>query len=158
MLDGWYYADAEGSVGPMSIEELKETLATFTDAKDMLVWREGFPDWKRARDIPQLRTKPRVPPPLLSREGLAGLSAERQRGIEFNSRSRMTTVRPAHLRTWAAYGFVFGLVMGALDLQPWEGDAIRINLITLLSMGIGNTMLAIFLAGLWNWAGRTKST
>jgi GYF domain 2/Sel1 repeat len=59
--DTWYYADADGQVGPLTLQELRQELATFSKANDVLVWCEGFPDWKPARDVTELRA---VPPPL----------------------------------------------------------------------------------------------
>lgn len=59
---------------------------------------------------------------------------------------------------WAAYGLVFGLAYASLHLQyPWNGDAIRINLIDLFSMGIGYAIVAVFVAAIWNWFGTIKS-
>jgi hypothetical protein len=55
MSDSWYYAASEGRVGPLNLRQLKTTLSTLPDAKDVLVWRNGLPDWKRARDLPELR-------------------------------------------------------------------------------------------------------
>jgi hypothetical protein len=65
MSDAWYYANKNGQVGPLTLRELKETLATFPSTKvdDVLVWRDGFPEWKPAKDVAELR-KPPVPPPL----------------------------------------------------------------------------------------------
>jgi hypothetical protein len=52
--DSWYYLSSEGHVGPLGLEELKETLAAFQNAKDVLVWRKGFSGWERAGDVPEL--------------------------------------------------------------------------------------------------------
>jgi hypothetical protein len=59
--DIWYYADADGQVGPLSLQELRQELAASSNANDVLVWCEGFPDWKPARDVTELRA---VPPQL----------------------------------------------------------------------------------------------
>jgi GYF domain 2 len=66
MSDVWYYTDKNGQVGPLTLQELKETLATFAtaNASDVLVWRDGFPDWKPARDIVELGGQTPLPPPL----------------------------------------------------------------------------------------------
>jgi hypothetical protein len=65
MSDIWYYADGDaGGVGPLTLRELKEALAGFSDAGDMLVWCDGFQDWKLAKDVPELRAKTVLPPPL----------------------------------------------------------------------------------------------
>lgn len=61
MPDGWYYLSSDGHVGPLSLEKLKETLAAFQSRKDVLVWREGFPTWKKAEDIPELEAETPLP-------------------------------------------------------------------------------------------------
>jgi hypothetical protein len=48
MSEAWYYVDSGERIGPLSIQSLNETLATLPDAKNVLVWCEGFPDWKIA--------------------------------------------------------------------------------------------------------------
>jgi hypothetical protein len=52
-------------VGPVTLQELKLTLATFSKAEDVLVWRDGLADWKPVRDLPELRFQTAQPPPLL---------------------------------------------------------------------------------------------
>ena len=64
MSDVWYYADQHGKVGPVTFQKLKESLATFQNAKDVLVWCENFPNWVRAGDVPELRAQTAVPPQL----------------------------------------------------------------------------------------------
>ena len=39
MPEAWYYADKSGQVGPLTLQELKEKLAIFSNANDVLVWR-----------------------------------------------------------------------------------------------------------------------
>jgi GYF domain 2 len=60
--DGWYYLGSQGHIGPLSLQELKRTLADFPDGKDVLVWHEGFPGWERAGDVPELKARTSLPP------------------------------------------------------------------------------------------------
>jgi hypothetical protein len=60
--DGWYYLGSQGHIGPLSLQELKKTLADFPDGKDVLVWHEGFPGWERAGDVPELKARTSLPP------------------------------------------------------------------------------------------------
>jgi hypothetical protein len=60
----WYYADSSRSIGPLSIQGLKETLVTLPDAKNVLVWCEGFLNWKIAGDVQELRARSLTPPPV----------------------------------------------------------------------------------------------
>jgi hypothetical protein len=59
--DIWYLADKQGQIGPLSLPELKEKLAATSDAGDVLVWRSGFADWKKAQDVPTDRRQRRKP-------------------------------------------------------------------------------------------------
>ena len=54
MSDNWYYANQDGYVGPFSLQQLKQTLATMANSADVLVWCDKFPNWKSARDVPEL--------------------------------------------------------------------------------------------------------
>jgi GYF domain 2/Sel1 repeat len=56
--DIWYYADADGQVGPLTLQELRQELAAFSNANDVLVWCDHFTDWKPASDVPELRALP----------------------------------------------------------------------------------------------------
>jgi GYF domain 2 len=54
MDDTWYLFDETGKLGPLGLRSLRMTLATYQNARDIPVWRDGFPEWKRAEDIPEL--------------------------------------------------------------------------------------------------------
>ena len=64
--DIWYYADEETPNGPISFDELKRKLSERPDGIDVLVWRDGFRNWKRAGDVVELgNIVPRLPQPPL---------------------------------------------------------------------------------------------
>ena len=46
----WYYADRNEQIGPLTQQQLLETLATLPNAADVLVWCDKFSDWKPAAD------------------------------------------------------------------------------------------------------------
>jgi hypothetical protein len=60
----WYYADHTGHVGPLTLQQLKQTLATMANPADVPVWCPKFPDWKKARDVPALWVQRVVSSPL----------------------------------------------------------------------------------------------
>jgi hypothetical protein len=53
----WCYDDGTGELGPLTIEELTQTLDTLPNACDVLVRTTGSA-WKRAKDVPELRVTP----------------------------------------------------------------------------------------------------
>ena len=57
MEQGWYYAEGEGSVGPVSFDALTSALRRSTDPANTLVWRPGFQDWRAAHDVPELAAR-----------------------------------------------------------------------------------------------------
>ncbi|WP_456763682.1 DUF4339 domain-containing protein [Bradyrhizobium sp. USDA 4463] len=75
--DVWYYADHGGQLGPLSLQELKDTLATLPNPEDVLVWASHLPHWKRAGEVPEL-TAISVMPPLPPREQAPKLTDPKQ--------------------------------------------------------------------------------
>ena len=67
MSDVWYYAEGQKSVGPLSLADLTAILSRVSNAKDVLVWRDGFEQWQRAATVAELAAfvnRPPKPPPL----------------------------------------------------------------------------------------------
>jgi GYF domain 2 len=60
--EAWYFVDSGLRAGPISLQSLKETLVTLPHAENVLVWCNGFPDWKIAGDVEELRAM--TPPPV----------------------------------------------------------------------------------------------
>jgi hypothetical protein len=63
MSDTWYYADYKGQIGPVTLQQLKETLPHLSEPENVLVWRDGFTDWARAGDVAEFRAQTSRPPP-----------------------------------------------------------------------------------------------
>jgi uncharacterized membrane protein YhaH (DUF805 family) len=63
----WYYLEAERETGPVTQEQLLVLLRTRLP-RGTLVWRDGFAEWTKAEEAPELAallaaSPPRVPPP-----------------------------------------------------------------------------------------------
>jgi YidC/Oxa1 family membrane protein insertase len=54
MSDIWYYGDRGKPVGPLPLADLTKVLSRVENAKDVLVWRDGFEHWQRAETVPEL--------------------------------------------------------------------------------------------------------
>jgi len=63
MSDQWWCALFGRQDGPMSLDELKDKLRD-VDTREVFVWRDGFDDWKRVEDVPEVTPpRPQQPPP-----------------------------------------------------------------------------------------------
>lgn len=54
MRDAWYLAESDRPVGPLSIEELRQSLHRLNDWKEKLVWHSSFNEWREAGAMPDL--------------------------------------------------------------------------------------------------------
>jgi hypothetical protein len=61
----WYFSKNGTQLGPVSIDELKAKLASGEVSTTDMVWREGFPDWRRAVEVSELFSGPAVTSPVL---------------------------------------------------------------------------------------------
>jgi|ERR1039458_7021062 hypothetical protein len=64
MTNVWYYALEGKSVGPLSLADMMAILSRVSNAKDVLVWQNGYEHWKRAANVPELAAVCNLPPPL----------------------------------------------------------------------------------------------
>ncbi len=61
--ESWFLYTAEGQSGPYTTAQLKEWLAAGSITADWSVWRDGFAEWKRIGDLPELTGgAPPLPP------------------------------------------------------------------------------------------------
>jgi hypothetical protein len=63
LSDEWYYTDQNGQLGPLTFQDLKARIDRLSSLKSSFVWRADFEDWRKAEDLPELRTGGRKPPP-----------------------------------------------------------------------------------------------
>ena len=75
--DRWFYGSEGQRRGPINRDALVDLLLTDNLAESTLVWRSGFAEWKRASEVPELRSE--IPPPLplsAPEDGLATTSLD----------------------------------------------------------------------------------
>ena len=138
----WYYADRGGQTGPLSLEELKETLATTPDARSVLVWCEDFRDWKKAGDVPELKKQTAIPSPPLTG------------AIEKSRQQAFWPLKRSNTRVWFFWGAMLGAAMAASRLRSWGDDAVLSNVIELVTQTLGFGAFGALAAAIRNWAGR----
>jgi hypothetical protein len=78
MPDAWYYSTAEEQVGPITLQELKKTLPSLPNAKDVYIWHDSLPEWIRAGDLAAF----------VARKSAAGQQAEPYDDSDNNSGAR----------------------------------------------------------------------
>ena len=75
-MSDWHYAEGGARRGPVSEPELRALLHSGRLPPDTLVWREGFPEWRPAEEVPALQPplaepggelRPYAPPAAASR-------------------------------------------------------------------------------------------
>jgi GYF domain 2 len=67
MRDSWYYSVPEGQIGPITLQELKETLPNLPNAKDVYIWHDSLPDWIRAGDLAEIVANAKMTAPQQAR-------------------------------------------------------------------------------------------
>jgi hypothetical protein len=130
-------------------------------------------------ESPGIKNEPTEPPPkwwwylvaLLSLGVLGSVTGQRELAqalrekarlkqvgpLTIASDSRRTTVNPARFEQWAFWGFIIGVLDGVLtsrDGLPVHGMESAVA--GALATGVGGSVLALFVASLWNWAGRAR--
>jgi hypothetical protein len=64
MTHYWYYGEGGQARGPLSHAELIPLLAGIADPRRVMIWRDGFEDWKAVEDVHEVAQQ-LFPPPLL---------------------------------------------------------------------------------------------
>lgn len=64
MSELWYYAEGNETRGPIAFDQLIRLLSQLASPRGVLVWREGFDDWKAAETVREIAEKLVRPPPL----------------------------------------------------------------------------------------------
>lgn len=121
----WYLLDLQGRSGPFGTAELRQRLASYTDLEKVLIWREGFQDWKPVAELFESFDTPGA----------------------LNQRKRVK------LR-WALYGLTLGALLRAADIAfewrgkqflPWTGNEAE-DVGRVIGL-VGGLTLLFFLAG-----------
>jgi hypothetical protein len=60
----WYYVEGTETCGPITHAELIGILSSLSDARKVLVWRDGFDDWKTSDSVGEIAERLFRPPPL----------------------------------------------------------------------------------------------
>ena len=64
MTDIWYYVEGDKSVGPLTLADITAILSREFNARNVLVWRDGFSSWLKVEDVPELAQHVIKAPPI----------------------------------------------------------------------------------------------
>jgi hypothetical protein len=73
MSEFWYYVQDNETYGPVTLDQLiKLLISKLPKPREVPVWREGFDDWKAAKQVPEIAERLIRPSvlPLSDQEGL----------------------------------------------------------------------------------------
>jgi hypothetical protein len=101
--DGWHYAQGQKSVGPLDLSKMQEMFSNASNPRNILVWKVGFKEWKRAEDVPELAGLIHEPPPLPPDQ----LISPETTALKNEAAASWIRGLP---RRWALGGLVLGLV------------------------------------------------
>lgn len=63
MADNWYYVQKGNRHGPVAAEVIEKMIADQDLKADDFVWKKGFDNWKKIKDVSELQTQNDVPEP-----------------------------------------------------------------------------------------------
>jgi fumarate reductase subunit D len=115
MSDAWYYAEGDKAVGPVSLADLEKRLFLVSNAKEVLVWRDGLANWVKAKNLPELTQHVIKPPPLPIRRGVAGTSEHRKAPEQSQYVQELEPTRQRAISVlWLLYsrGFIGAAIIG----------------------------------------------
>lgn len=109
MTHFWYYGDGGQARGPVPDAELIPLLARSADPRRVMIWRDGFDDWKAAEDVHEVAQQ-LYPPP---RSGSELSPAVREPAVSISEAAEFKSVKPelTGIGGWLAL-VAFGQVVG----------------------------------------------
>jgi len=63
MADNWYYVQKGNRHGPVAIEVIESMIQNQDLKTEDFVWKKGFENWKKIKDVSELQVEPKSAPP-----------------------------------------------------------------------------------------------
>lgn len=61
MADNWYYVQKGNRHGPVAVEVIESMIAKQELKPEDFVWKKGFENWKKIKEVPELQAAPSIP-------------------------------------------------------------------------------------------------
>jgi hypothetical protein len=162
MSERWYYAEGDGAVGPVGVDELLTTLKRRIDAPRVLVWQQGFQDWVEVSSVPELSRMIVRPPPLPDRQQAIPAFAPTSRPVSpLSSENKQAPTEAGNKqRSWsltivgwvsAAISLTLSRVLGAVFWMPLLLTAVSVWALTKLKLRGYTTIMLGVLVGHTLW-------
>jgi len=121
MTDFWYYGDGSRARGPVSRAELIPLLARIADPRRVMIWRDGFEDWKAVEDVHEVAQQLFPPPPP---SGSAPPPTVREPVVDAGGAAEFKNVNPelTGIGGWLgllAFGQVVGILRSLVSLGQY---------------------------------------
>lgn len=109
MTHFWYYGEGGQARGPVPHAELIPLLARSADPRRVMIWRDGFDDWKAVEDVHEVAQQLFSPP----RSASAPSPAVREPAVDAGEAAELKNVKPelTGIGGWLAL-VAFGQVVG----------------------------------------------
>ena len=121
MTHFWYYGEGGQARGPVSHAELIPLLARIADPRRVMIWRDGFEDWKAVEDVHEVAQQ-LFPPPLLG-SAPPPPPAIREPVVDAGDAAEFKNVKPELTGIGGWLGLLaFGQVVGILRLLATLGQ------------------------------------
>ena len=154
----WFYLIGDEEVGPVSSGDLKQLAANGTLAPDDVVWKQDWPERRRARSIKGLfrASAPEVPKPPLDRRPPEAIRAATQAADDVSQKLWFLDLKFQQFATPRLIGFVFVVALlillltgvGAIGYALWTLPAIQaafVSLVIVIEIVFFAVVLRVFL-------------
>lgn len=122
MTNFWYYGEGGQARGPVSDAELIPLLARIADPRRVMIWRDGFEDWKAVEDVREVAQQ-LFPPPLVGSAPPHPPPAVREPVVDAADAAELKNVKPELTGIGGWLGLLaFGQVVGILRMPVSLGQ------------------------------------
>ena len=159
MTDLWYCAEGDETRGPVSLTELVPLMAGKADPRRVLIWRDGFAQWKPLEEVREVAKEVFRPPPLHKSAPppppVSDPPVIREPAVDAEDAAAFKNVKPelSGLGGWltlVALGQIIGFLRFAVDVGKYYAKDLDEKVWTQFPLTMwGEAAMNVFLAALF---------